>query len=83
MPSCDLPETLFFSPPSQWSAFLTLQYQNICKNGDAVAQLPMEVVGPPSLEVFQNCGDEALRVMVSGHGGMGLGSNHGGWNILN
>ena len=56
MPSCDLPETLFFFPPSQWSAFLTLQYQNICKNGDAVAQLPMEVVGPPSLEVFQNWG---------------------------
>lgn len=26
---------------------------------------------------------ELGRVMVSGHGGMGLGSNHGGWNILN
>jgi len=26
------------------------------------------VVGSPSLEVFQNCGDVALRDVVSGHG---------------
>jgi len=32
--------------------------------------LPREV-GSPSLEVFQSCGDVALRVVVSEHGGMG------------
>ena len=37
------------------------------------------VVGSPSLEVFQNCGDVALRDVVSGHGGDGLGLN---WMIL-
>jgi len=30
------------------------------------------VVGSPSLEVFKNHGDVALRDMVSGHGGGGL-----------
>jgi len=34
------------------------------KNG-----LPMEVVGSPSVEVFKNHGDMALRAVVSGHGG--------------
>jgi len=32
-----------------------------------------EVVKLPSLEVFQNCGDVALRDTSSGHGGGGLG----------
>ena len=32
-----------------------------------------EVVGSPSLEVFQSHGDEALRDVVTGHGGGGLG----------
>jgi len=41
------------------------------KSRAAVAQLPMEVVGSPSLEVFQNRGDVALRAVVSGHGGSG------------
>jgi len=38
-----------------------------------VAQLLKEVVGSPSLEVFQNSRDVALGDMVSGHGGNGLG----------
>lgn len=29
-------------------------------------------MGSPSLEVFKNCVDVALRNMVSGHGGDGL-----------
>ena len=32
-----------------------------------------KVVGSLSLEVFENCGDVALRDVVSGHGGEGLG----------
>jgi len=38
-----------------------------------VAQLPMEVVQSPSLEVFKNRVDVALRDVVSGHGGGVLG----------
>jgi len=36
-------------------------------------RLPRKVVGSPSLEVFKNCGDVALRYVVSGHGGDELG----------
>jgi len=36
-----------------------------------MAQLPREVVGSPSLEVFKSCEDVALKNVVSGHGGMG------------
>ena len=35
-------------------------------------RLPEEVVESPSLEVFRNHGDVALRDVVSGHGGHGL-----------
>jgi len=36
-------------------------------------RLPREVVGSSSLEVFQSRGDEALRIMGSGHGVSGHG----------
>ena len=38
-------------------------------------RLSKEVVGSPSLKVFQNHGDVALRDVVSGHGGDGLELN--------
>ena len=41
------------------------------KSSAAVAQLPREVVGSPSLGVLQNHGDVALRDVGSGHGGVG------------
>ena len=37
-----------------------------------MAQLPREVVQSPSLEVFQNRVDVALRDVVSGYGAGGL-----------
>ena len=47
------------------------------KSGDAVAQLPREVVWSPSLEVFKNHGDVALGDVGSGPDGgelqLGLG----------
>jgi len=41
--------------------------------------LPREVVQSPSLEVFRNSVDVALRAVVSGHGGAELGLD---WVIL-
>ena len=40
--------------------------------GDAVAQTAHGQVESLSLGVFKNCGDVALRNMVSGHGGDGV-----------
>ena len=40
-------------------------------------RLSGEVVRSPSLEVFPNRGDAALRDVVSGHGGDGLGGLRG------
>ena len=37
-----------------------------------MAQLPREVRGSLSLEAFKERGDVAQRVVVSGHGGVGL-----------
>ena len=37
-----------------------------------MAQLPSEVVGSPSMEVFESCGAVAVRDVGSGHGGVGL-----------
>ena len=45
----------------------------LIKSSAAVAQLPSEVVGSPSMEVLQNSGDVALRDVGSGHGGVGWG----------
>jgi len=42
-----------------------------------VAQLPREVVGYPSMEVFQNCGDVALRDTVGMVGWDGVGHLRG------
>lgn len=41
--------------------------------GDAVAQLPGEGVGSPSVDVFHTRGDVALRDAVGGRGGAGWG----------
>lgn len=38
------------------------------RNSEAVAQLPREAVQSPSLEVFKNRVEVALRDVVSGHG---------------
>ena len=42
-------------------------------------RLPRKVVESPSMEVLKNRGDVALRDVVSGHGGGGLGLD---WVIL-
>ena len=69
-------------PPKQdWSTYLVLPreiqvgyHDKILfrKSGDAVAELPMEVVQSPSLKVFRNCGDVALGDKVQWYGGDGL-----------
>ena len=49
---------------------------------EAVAQLPREVVESLSPEVLKIRGDVALRNVVSGHGGGGLGVGLGDVNDL-
>ena len=53
--------TGFISLPS----ISILEGQNFTVFFSSMAQLPMEVVGSSSLEVFQNHGDVALRDVVS------------------
>ena len=38
-----------------------------------MARLHREEVGSPSMEVFKNCRDVALRHLAGGHGEVGLG----------
>jgi len=45
---------------------------SVLKRGLAVAQLPREVVGSPSLQAFSECGGVALSDVANGHGGDGL-----------
>ena len=47
--------------------------RNLRRSSAAVAQLTVEVVESPSLEVFHNHGDVALRDVGSRHGGVGWG----------
>ena len=57
-----------------WKWHIQVVYQEkiiLQKSGDALAQAAREVVDSPSLEMFKNHGDVALK--VSGHGGDGLG----------
>ena len=50
-----------------------LEHFILGESSDAVAQLPREVGGSPSLEVLRNSRDVARRDVVSGHGGVGWG----------
>ena len=64
-----LPSLLLFPAHTGWALGKFI----LRKSGDAEAQVVQKVVGSLSLEVFENCGDVALRDVVSGHGGEGLG----------
>ena len=44
----------------------------VCHGATTGELLPKEVLESPSLEVFKNHGDVALRDVVSGYGGDGL-----------
>ena len=61
----------------QGRARLVIRTNLFSESGDAVAQLPREVRGSPSLEVFENCRSVALRDVASGHGGGGVGLDLG------
>lgn len=45
----------------------------LSKSDNALAQLPRQMVGSPSLEMFKSHGGMALRDTASRHGGGGLG----------
>jgi len=70
----------FRAASTQRSKGKSRQAEQLRKSGDAVAQLHREVMGSPSLEVFQNHGDVALRtwsVGMVGWVGVGLGDLSG------
>jgi len=58
---------------SKGLTLLREQEKFLRNRGDAVAQAARKVVGSPSLEVFQNRGDVALRDVGSSHGEVGWG----------
>jgi len=62
-----------------WEGQVGYQEQFLLRSGDALAQDAQGGVGSPSMEVFQNRGDVALRDVVSGHGGVCWGSTWGSW----
>ena len=69
----------FRAASTQRSKGKSRQAEQLRKSGDAVAQLHREVMRSLSLEVFQSCGDVALRDTVGmvRRAGVGLGDLRG------
>jgi len=72
LPSFSLLHALPEPPRSKYGR--TNMQKNI-RIGNFKLQMPREVGGSPSLEVFQSHGNVALRAVVSGHSGGGLRSD--------